>query len=667
MARLRKGPASQLQQPPTQTPSSARRALKEKTNTAHSQAPTYANDGETAGLVKDAKQGRGRGRPRKVQQDSDELVMAGGLGYSDEELAQLPSEPPTTTDELAKSDSGSMPMPKTNRRPPRTVRKIAQSQAQSKALEGLKQRMEATARGQRGKTTTSPTTSDAVVRSSHSQPEEECITVRSRDADVERSGLTISPSPPRPGRLSVAKVKRSSMMQPGSALKVQSTPAVENSFLALKNFKRRPRQMSMLSMVQQRTASARPSLAQDTVVVDDSSAFDFDLDGEEEDDFAPEAEGTPLHAEKSRRLSAASQRKRRAEVSPARSEVPTAGTKKRKSIEVDRIPASQNSLRSKRRKSTAEDPAGAALVDAAPSSPRDTIQVGSTVIESASSPARSVPRSEIASPGSASADAVHREDHDNIQVPSTEPERRMIELAQSAELIDKSDFDVPNGTMAEPASSSPAPNASARPDPDLIDPATQASPVASRPKRAKKQKPLSTATLQSLLPKRRKALKPRQKKAEYDMESSEVEEEVTLDISNLEEGEDELGGGLRRRTKTIAPKARKSTTAKKVPKRQPATVPAARGKRKASVAAPTTDGTKTYGRTTASDKENDGYESFEEADESTLPELSVSMQELAKSRELEEAKRKFAEVDDWDMEFESMSQDDHLRSSQSWR
>jgi hypothetical protein len=167
-----------------------------------------------------------------------------------------------------------------------------------------------------------------------------------------------------------------------------------------------------------------------------------------------------------------------------------------------------------------------------------------------------------------------------------------------------------------------------------------------------------------MLPKRRKPLRPRQKKTEYDMESESSEEEIVLDTSHLEDDEDELGGGLRRKAKSAPSKARKSATAKKAPK---SSTKSNRGKRKASVAAPTTGGAKTYARTTASDKENDGYESFEEADESTLPEVSVSMQELAHSRELEEAKRKFAEVDDWDMDFESMSQDDHRRSSQSWR
>jgi hypothetical protein len=643
---LRKGPASQPQQSTPQAPPSTRRALKEKTNTVHSQAPRYENDGDTEGLVKDARPGKGKRRLKKAQQKSDDLVMAGGLANSDEAQAQLPSEPPTTTDELAKSDDGLISKPKGNRRPPRTVRKIAQSQAQSKVLEGLKQRMEATARGQRTKPTVAPAASDAVVHPSEPKVAVSKI-AEATDPAVERSGLSLSPSPPRETRLSVARVKRSSMMQPGSVLKAQSTPAVEHSFLALKNFKRRPRQMSMLSMVQQRTASARPSLVQDSLALEDSSAFDFELDGDEEDDFAPEAEGTPLHAEKGRRTSAAA--------------------RKRKSTGVGHTPASQSSLRSKRRKSSTEGNDMEKTLDDAPlSSPGDTIQVRPYItdpVENArSSPVSSAPRFTPPIPASTGVG----DEAEDIEVPSTNPETRAVERAASVQLVEESDADIPNGTMAEPASSSPAPIARVQVHQDLADPATQTSPAASRPKRAKKQKPVSTATLQSLLPKRRKALKPRQKKTEYDMES-ESEEEITLDASNLDDDEDELGGGLRRRTQSTAAKTRKSAAAKKTPKAQTAVKSTARGKRMASVAASATAGSKTCGRATASDKENDGDESFEEADESTLPEVSVSMQELAKSQELEEAKRKFAEVDDWDMDFESMSQDEHRRSSQSWR
>ncbi|MGG6498757.1 UNVERIFIED_CONTAM: hypothetical protein NY603_38100, partial [Bacteroidetes bacterium 56_B9] len=79
------------------------------------------------------------------------------------------------------------------------------------------------------------------------------------------------------------------------------------------------------------------------------------------------------------------------------------------------------------------------------------------------------------------------------------------------------------------------------------------------------------------------------------------------------EDEDELGVQGKRRAKPAPTKTKRGTTAK-------------RGK--SGKAAPTASkktaakkSTKTYGRATVSDKENDGHESFEEAEESTLPEI----------------------------------------------
>ncbi|KAF1960809.1 hypothetical protein CC80DRAFT_465134 [Byssothecium circinans] len=69
--------------------------------------------------------------------------------------------------------------------------------------------------------------------------------------------------------------------RPPSAIKVGATPAHETSILALTNFKRRPRQHSLLRMVQQ------------TTDVEDNDADDFDFD-----DFLPEAESTPLPNQK---------------------------------------------------------------------------------------------------------------------------------------------------------------------------------------------------------------------------------------------------------------------------------------------------------------------------------------------------------------------------------
>lgn len=657
MARLRKAPASQVQaqtQPPAPT---TRQALKEKTNTAtRSTAPRYEDDGNTEAMITDAKPRRGRPR-KQARQDSDDLLMAGAIGPSDEPAA--PSDVPTTTDELAKSDAAPLPTAKENRRPARNVRKVALNEAQTKVLEGLKQRMEATARGQRA----SGVSTDSAALSSESLPAtlppKKAHPRVSKNVAVERSEFSLSPSPPPPGKLSAVKGKRPSLTQPGSVLRIQSTPAVETSILALKNFKRRPRQPSMLAMVQQRTVSARPSAVHADLAVEDSSIYDLDLD--DEDDFAPEAEGTPMNAAKKKRKSSAS-----------------------------------TGSRAKRRKSTVDNAQDETQYDTFTTAEEVAVAVRSSSerAETPQPPVTSdaqivhVPSSSTPPTEPSSGNEMRDSQSHNVIVPSTERgqfEREQSLVVPSTErqgtpdpgdqndliAVDAGVIDVPNGTMAEPASSSPAPEApqGTQYNADMADPVTQVSPARATTK-PKKQKPVSTAILQALLPKRRKALKPRRRKSEYDMESeSEAEDNDVLDVSHIENDEDELGGEQRRRAPS---KARGHTAARKP---RPSKVAASTARqstaarsRKASVPPISNCGVRTYGRRAHADKENDAaFESFDEADESILPDVSISMHDAANGKELEEAKRKFAEVDDWDMEFESMSQEDRRSSSQGWR
>lgn len=657
MARLRKAPVLQAQTQPAAP--TTRRALKEKTNTTvRVPAPRYEDDGNTESMVTDAKPRRGRPK-KQAQQDSNEMLIAGAIGPSDEPASV--SDMPTTTDELAKSDAPPPSFAKGNRRPTRTVRKVAQNEAQTKVLQGLKQRMAATARGQRTKVSTSSAPLDVAAPSLESLP----AAASARNASTRKSReLTRSEdsklhSPSLPEKLSANKGKRFPLTQPGSVLKAQSTPAVETSILALKNFKRRPRQPSMLAMVQQRTASARPSAVHTDLAVEDSSIYDFDF--EDEDDFAPEAEGTPLNVAKK---------------------------KKRKSI-----PQIQSSV--KRRKSTtedAQDDTGGDCFPAAEEIVRSSSERAETPppavysdIYAARARSFSTPPSEPSSsnrllisqggqPIVPSTDMAHLRERDQniVQVPSTA-------LAQNLESRDPYDnvendgsiIDALNGTMAEPASSSPthaiAPEGSQW-YAETADSPKQVSPA--RISKPKKQKPVSTASLQALLPKRRKALKPRRRKSVYDMGSeSGAEEDAVVDTSHLEDDEDELGGELRRR---VPSKARGVWSARE-PRASKAAASKARQQlaarsRKASIQPASKAGARTYGRTTILDKENDeAFDLFDEADGSILPDVSMSMHDAASGKELEEAKRMFAEVDDWDMEFESMSQEDHRSSSQGWR
>jgi hypothetical protein len=182
---------------------------------------------------------------------------------------------------------------------------------------------------------------------------------------------------------------------------------------------------------------------------------------------------------------------------------------------------------------------------------------------------------------------------------------------------------------------------------------------------------MSTATLRALLPRRTQRPQSRPKRTEYDISSDEEDDATAFDTTHLEEDEDELGGRIRRQTKAPVPSKGKAATAKSKSKsksttstRKPsAPPPPAKNKSKSKTKAKTT--TRTYGRgaTTTSDKENE--ESSSDNDEQA--ETSMSMREVTHSKELEEARRKFAEVDNWDLTFESMSNEDHRSSSQGWR
>lgn len=663
MARLRSAPSSQQ---PAPTKQSARQALKEKTNTTAVGAPAVQ---ELKDFVIDARPIRTRGRAREAAQHEDELVMAGGLGQK----SDVPtSEIPLTTDKLARSDGVPPPTAKANRRPARQARKPAKSETQNKVFEDMKKRMRATAQKEAAgdKIVDAPARSDRAGPLSDALPSKPQPTRASSGNGAERSGFPIPPSSPPAGRQSAVRNKRSSISRPESVLKSQSTPAAETSVLALKNFKRRPRQPSMLAMVQQRAASARPSAAhtqQATEIErDDSGASDLD-DGDEDEEFAPDAEGTPLHLRKAKRTSAASQRM----ASPMAKvlERAHAGPKKRKSDDVESSVSSLSALRVKRQKSArcaneqddTPQPEATPEVQVINSSPASTPPI---------EPSITGRQQRLASAG--------------FIVPSTH-ENAHVGAEEQIPLNDIPDDDggaVRDETMADPLSSSPLPeDPKSLPETDIMaDPLTQLTPP--RRKRdqeraEKKARQMMTATLQSLLPKRRQPLRPRRRKSEYDVDSNSDQSDVD------EESEDDAGAASRRRIKTAAAKPRESTAVRKASpaakksaastqKTRKSAAPPSRPRTATASKKATGKTARTFGRNAASDKENEPADSdFEELpdnDDSALPDTSLTMNEATEmSVELAAAKAKFAEVDGWDMEFESVSFDEGRSSSQTWR
>ncbi|KAK3654906.1 hypothetical protein LTR56_003764 [Elasticomyces elasticus] len=657
MAKLRSAPAAPAAEPKAQ---SQRPVLKEKTNTTRAKAAVEDDEeglGDMIGLVKEST--KRRGRPRKSAHTDDEVVMAGGLGVKE-------ADAPISTDELGKSDAIAPPTAKANRRPPRMTRKPIQNEAQSKVLDGLRKRMEETARKEGGKKGAVPALRHVSSRPAPSSADlpSAPVTVRTSAAVAqERSEYSISPSPPPPNKLASLQAKRSSLAQQTSSPKPRSTPAMDTS--VLKNFKRRARQPSMLAMVQQRTMSARPSLAHAKPVDDDPSIYDFDGgDAEEEDDFAPDAEVKPVKAK-----AAANSKKRKSEVADVSSgSLETLKAKRWKpevaESTIDNLDEPLEGLEvvpATRRFSTKSARQATPV-------PQETSDI--QVINSSQS---SPPPAESASPEKRQAFV-----DDDYVVPSTE-EYREEDMPHEPDLDLPEDplYDVPNGTMAEPASSSPAPDVLSstqlRLREELADPVTQVSPqpVKAKPVKADKVKPVSTATLQNLLPKRRQPLRPRHRKSEYDFVSESEGEADNAHDDDIDD--DTVGKGRRRQTKVTPAKARRKTAAaaKTIKAKKVAQPPT----RKSTAAPSTSKPTKTYGRAAAalltSDKEND--DGFEEVDgdvddsaEILLPDRGTA-EATARSNELEAAKRKFAEVDEWDMEFESVGAEEHRSSSQQWR
>lgn len=278
---------------------------------------------------------------------------------------------------------------------------------------------------------------------------------------------------------------------------------------------------------------------------------------------------------------------------------------------------------------------------------------------------------------------------EDFAVPSTEEQERLHAPHQDApeeeqDEEEEDDHDTLNATMAEPASSSPigSPIPETQRTDIYADPLTQLSPpppepAKTRSKTTKKPTAMSTATLRALLPKRTQRPQPRRQRTEYDISSDEDEDDnaTAFDTTHLDDDEDELGGRIRRqKQKAPAPSkgkkaaASKSRSKQSLSTRKPSAPPPPPAKTKAGSKARGKT-TRTYGRATTSDKENAGGEEplSEDEDNDHAGDTSLTMRDVAHSKELEEARRKFAEVDNWDLTFESMSNEDHRSSSQGWR
>ncbi|KAL5119162.1 hypothetical protein ACEQ8H_002869 [Pleosporales sp. CAS-2024a] len=350
--------------------------------------------------------------------------------------------------------------------------------------------------------------------------------------------------------------------RPPSAMKVGATPAHEASILALTNFKRRPRQPSLLRMVQQNT----------DVEDNDQSGLD-DTDNLDFDDFLPHAESTPLNLRKT---------------------VPEDDTRNDSGTQI----SSSGSRGVKRKLSP--------VVQVPRSSPPYDPPSGADV-ESARSPSPSLPDIQPS--------------HEHVITQTQDEPEPMSE------------------TYAPPMSSSPVPEPS-RPAQYPVQTRTRGRGRPSRKvttheesdgeetetrKKAKKaakskaEPTLSTAQLKGLLPRRRN--RNLGDGDEFDMESSEA--------TPVDSDQDEL--------QMPNPRTRRRGGALASPK---ATKKSARGKKAAA-----TRQAKTYSRRISSDKENETTQhDTEEPTEASMIEHSEKLLAI---------KKKFEEVDAFELEFET--------------
>ncbi|TKA81641.1 hypothetical protein B0A49_00527 [Cryomyces minteri] len=425
-----------------------------------------------------------------------------------------------------------------------------------------------------------------------------------------------------------------------SALRAQGTPAApaeETSVLDLANFKRRPRQGSILREVQQTPAQQSHASHEDS---------DLDL----LNDFNPDDESTPYTKAKPR-------------ISQGMA-AETLGN-------VQELEAPHTASSRKRKLSDREDEESDVQV---PRSSPPPLELDQVPIEISSGNEEDSPLSYASS------------------LPEMVVPEAQGETARSP----------PSSTMADPRSSSPAGARTLPARPTVKSPAAlkqrgrpprsarnaketanndneDEDAVSPGQKRARNPKQLDTVTLQSFLPKRRRPARNVHARSEFDVPSSDGAS--VIDTTSLEEDEDELTIPTNRRRRKaskskLSPIKNALGTRARSNKKSALPSPVAAAKKQAKAAQhATAAGTKagktllasrTYGRRGSVGKENrDASDNSSDEDVDAADETADTSLETIRSKELEDPARKFREVDQWEMEFESV--DIGGSSSSPWR
>ncbi|KAF2792181.1 hypothetical protein K505DRAFT_326346 [Melanomma pulvis-pyrius CBS 109.77] len=382
--------------------------------------------------------------------------------------------------------------------------------------------------------------------------------------------------------------------RPPSAMKIGGTPAHETSILALTNFRRRARQPSLLRMVHQTT----------DVEYNELDNLNDLGDMEELDDFHPEHESTPLHVHKSTHgIDAGNTSGLNLSSSGSRSR------KRKLSSPVIQVPRSSPPY---------DPPSGADVTEsraASPSLPEGVVESREGVVEDQEEADVEIMSETMAPPRSSSPPA------DEIEDPPDSPVKSRERRTRRAPTRSGRNQDLDEDELDRPAK----PRARNKP---------------------KAHHGISTAKLQSLLPRRRTRVP--QERDEYDIQDSDEIDETPIDSD-----QDELQLPNPRR----APPARKGVISKPSKK-------STRTAKKSTVPTKTAQkSARTYTRRTSSDKENvravvvDGESG--DVEETTEPSIVLPKPQLAAIA------KQFEDVDAWEMDFESV--DPNGDDSSPWR
>ncbi|KAL8783939.1 MAG: hypothetical protein Q9213_004269 [Squamulea squamosa] len=397
----------------------------------------------------------------------------------------------------------------------------------------------------------------------------------------------------------------STSVAPVPAAKIQPTPMRENSVLILENFKRRPRQPSILQLAQAHNAAAESE-------IDDTL-----------DDFNPDDGSTPFRK---------SQAHAQKDLSLTSSRLSLSRKRKLSTPEIQ-IPASQNHSPPDRSPSAissqSDDLFDIIAEDSQPNPPLPDIPPRTSLSS------KQVDSDTMAPPQSSS---LHPSPQKQKRPPQPKARTKKGPLTSESKLhLTKSSIHNLSSQILPPRSPSP----------------TQSSPTTAS-KAPRPVKPLTTSALQNLLPRRRRVVSGSHKEnTVFDLNTS-----SDIDTLHADEDEDELSYHASTKTacKPRIEKSKKGRPKEKVGKKAKANGTAVGTKMLGQAKKGAQRTSMTYTRKPQNAEARDENEPVLSGDEDGEDEHRLPVLMDGKAREeMKKLAAKFKEVDDWGLEFEEVT------------